>query len=342
MRCTNTIYAIFISIIISFLSCQKTPGSKALEAETVNNKISWVEPSHPNIYAELLDSIEAKYQFVLILKDKPLQHDSTAEKLKAIGFYSNANLYEDQNDAVLQARSNFKIIEHYRDKYQYLPFIYNDREGRIYSEYGWIEVYGEILYPISKKYDMRIFNASSFTGIIPDSIAQKLLNFKYSSIRKDDLREILCPLDEFDRDKTPGKIYLISRAYIRKTIKKEHDTNPYHDFDIQFRILAPSSEGSKISDRIVLFPVKHGYLIVAQWGFEQDPRKLAQETDSTSARTITLPKFDYILNQVPRDNEVSYDFNGTLYWVDQYIVHYVDSLKRDFAKTKSQEKPNND
>lgn len=288
----------------------------------------------PNIYAELLDSIEAKYQSISILKDQPLQTDSTAEKLKAIGFYSNAKLYEDQNDAVMQARSKFKIIEHYRDKYQYLPFIYNDAEGRMYSEDGWIEFYGEILDPISKKYDMRIFNASSFTGIIPGSIAQRLLNFKYDSIRKDDLREIACALDVFDTfqevkndksDKTTlgGEIIFGNPTEIRKNLKKEHDENPYHDYDISFRILAPDSLGSKLKDSIVLFPVKHGYLIVAQWGFEPPQNKSENFTASLSGEDVVIE----LPCAQPTTGQILYVIYDKLYWVDKAVARYIDSLK---------------
>lgn len=317
----------------------------------------------PNIYAELLDSIKAKYQSVSILKDKPLQTDSTAEKLKAIGFYSNAKLYEDQNDAVMQARSKFKIIEHYRDKYQYLPFIYNDAEGIIYSEDGWIEFYGEILDPISKKYDMRIFNASSFTGIIPDSIAQRLLNFKYGSIRKDDLREIACALDVYDKndksDKTTlgGEIIFGNPTEIRKNLKKEHDENPYHDYDISFRILAPDSLGSKVKDPIVLFPVKHGYLIVAQWGFEWPQIKAENFTASLTGENITIVLPDstapivlsegekairsahdimisILFQQTPPDDgQIPYLINTGLYFLSPEDAQYIDSLK---AKAQEQ------
>lgn len=358
MRYKNTICAVFMITTVALLSCKKTPGSKAIEAETVNNKISHHEPSNPNIYAELLDSIETKYQSVLILKDQPSIADSTVEKLKKLGFINARESF-----FIRQAKNEFKIINYYATKYPEMTFIYDD-ETLIFDPIERITLdfstgfnnsetptdgsgKGDILGSILIKYSMKIFDPPRFTGTIPNNISQELLNFRYEAISKNDLREIDCPLNVFDAfqeagtdntDRTTlgGKIIFDNPQGIKKKLRKEHDENPYHDFDIKFRIMAPSSEDTKTGSGIVLFPVKHGYLIVAQWGFEQDQDKLIKKTDSTSYRTITLPKFDYILNQVPQDGEVSYDFNGTLYWVDQYIAHYIDSLKRDIAKTKSQ------
>lgn len=330
----KSIIGIFLATVFA---CQDNHNAKFKHSVTDEKRD--IVAKTPNIYAELLDSIEAKYQSVLVLKDKKFPVDSTIEKLKAIGFGSivGANLHENEKFIVEQANDEFKIIEYYRKTYIDFPFIYDEETRKhqfpeilSFRPRG-LRPRGQILLAICMRNNMKIFDAHEFPGTIPKNIAKTLLNFRYENILKKDL--------------------------FKEWHKKKSQENQYHDYDIRFKILASRSYSKKDSNAIVLFPVKHGYLIVAQWGFEWPQIKAENFTASLTGENITIVLPDstapivlsegekairsahdimtsILFQQTPPDDgQIPYLINTGLYFLSPEDARYIDSLK---AKAQEQ------
>ena len=60
---------------------------------------------------------------------------------------------------------------------------------------------------------------------------------------------------------------IIEREAAAKKHHEAHKHQPYHDLETGFKVFAPRHMGANNRDPIILFPVKHGYLIVAHWEY---------------------------------------------------------------------------
>jgi hypothetical protein len=199
---------------------------------------------------------------IRIINSTHVNNLNKVEKLKKLGFVSAKEVIETETMISLKTLSatTSEIIRYYKKNYPNNKFISDDQVKEICTKYGL--VYGEI---------------KLYTGFIPTANIPQIEAFKcknkdeskgYGSISTYGSNKGQIEWDNGVNARAWGGIY--SRIGINKGF---YIAAPQKDFDMKnreiqnFRIV-----NVPVPDPVVLYAVKHGYLIVTAWGDEaSDP-----------------------------------------------------------------------